>query len=433
MCEKGMRCNRPVCFFAHTPQELRPLPAGLKPAVSESSSKASHGATSSTSEQQHHQQVHPQVASLQGELPSGLGQLGPQLLMQQQQLGRLVVVPAYGQGGYMPAVQQQVLGGSFMQYSSGGPGGLPPQEQQAAIFPSVVHVPTQQQFTPSARMQNMQPQMLPQQRQIEQGAAMQQPGLQQELVGGMLQQRFQQMSVSPESAAVEPVGVGEQRVSAGNLPPGYQQLLGQPQPGQMMMLMAQSPAEPLQPAGPHAPPVMYVAHPSVSTGNWSMHPQPMYEQLRYQQQQYAQPSLGMALGHQGSYSLVVPAGGSGRSSLAGGEMALASPAALSLAGQAHLPASAALPLVQPAAHTLLPSGVTISTLLPGPLPQPAQSSLLSPSASVDLGAGAGGMPSLGAAQLTPADAALGSAVQIASPAQQQATHLGPMNLDQAGW
>eukprot|EP00775_Hariotina_reticulata_P001762 gene1762-2102_t len=137
--------------------------------------------------------------------------------------------------------------------------------------------------------------------------------------------------------------------------------------------------------------------------------------------------------HQGSYSVVLPAGGSGRSSLAGGEMALASPAALSLAGQAHLPASAALPLVQPAAHALLSSGVTISTLLPGPGPHPAQSSLLSPAASVDLGAGAGGRPALGAAQLTPVDAALGSAVQIASPAQQQATHLGPVNLDQAGW
>lgn len=32
MCEKGERCSRPVCFFAHNQKELRALPAGLKPA-----------------------------------------------------------------------------------------------------------------------------------------------------------------------------------------------------------------------------------------------------------------------------------------------------------------------------------------------------------------------------------------------------------------
>eukprot|EP00882_Tetradesmus_deserticola_P014805 GHRQ01015754.1.p1 GENE.GHRQ01015754.1~~GHRQ01015754.1.p1 ORF type:complete len:197 (+),score=57.84 GHRQ01015754.1:257-847(+) len=40
MCEKGVRCSRPICFFAHTAEELRPLPAGLKPAGPEDAGDA---------------------------------------------------------------------------------------------------------------------------------------------------------------------------------------------------------------------------------------------------------------------------------------------------------------------------------------------------------------------------------------------------------
>ena len=33
MCEHGSRCQRPICFFAHTPEEVRPLPQGQRVAL----------------------------------------------------------------------------------------------------------------------------------------------------------------------------------------------------------------------------------------------------------------------------------------------------------------------------------------------------------------------------------------------------------------
>ncbi|WIA19781.1 hypothetical protein OEZ85_005693 [Tetradesmus obliquus] len=261
MCEKGQRCSRPVCFFAHTAEELRPLPAGLKPAAPDEaggSSSSRRGGSGSdggaafwqTSGSGMMGQLHP--ACLPVGLSGGVRYLQQQAAQQQQQQQQVVLPP--GMQLVPVAAAGAAAGGGY------APVGYVPVQMQAAVDGSMVAQPAMQYAQASGRyyapaaverggapvlvMPAGQPQQQQQQQYVLQQAAAQQPPQLPEVV-----QQFQGLLVS--SAPMTPQHQQQQQqqqyVQFGQAPAagqwqhasGHQQQHGYEQQQQQMVMLMQ--------------------------------------------------------------------------------------------------------------------------------------------------------------------------------------------------
>lgn len=152
LCERGSSCNRPICFFAHTEEELRPLPQGLQRTKPVHRSAGAESSRSASSRQQAADgQLQSDVVYVVGHAGHAQGDIQLQaeqgLAAQlQQQVDYVPVVqqaPGVPYPAAFPSQQQQLV-----QPQGGLRSGLPASPSfmlaQPAMYSSGSHISQQQ-------------------------------------------------------------------------------------------------------------------------------------------------------------------------------------------------------------------------------------------------------------------------------------------------
>ncbi|KAF6256689.1 hypothetical protein COO60DRAFT_1657117 [Scenedesmus sp. NREL 46B-D3] len=287
MCEKGVRCSRPVCFFAHTAEELRPLPAGLKAATPED---ASGGGTATSSSSKH------RGGTWQ---PPGGSTPGQQH-------------PAYPPGGLSGGVH-------YVQQQAAQP------QQQVLLQPELQQV--QRGAAPVLVMPAG-----PQQQQY----ALQQAAVQEQAQLPEVMQQFQGMLVSPVSMTPQQQQQYAQFSPAAPAPPagqwqhaGGHQQQGSEQLQQTVVVMQQGGSQAQIPYLMQQPQMMYVQG-LVEHTSWPQSSQQQQQQQQQQQYMYgagytsaAAASSSGGGGYQWHQQLAAPAGCDGAAAVDAGALGAA--------------------------------------------------------------------------------------------------------------